>query len=336
MIYSAVHMGNIITNSSVLVTGGAGFIGSNLVETLLNQDNEVKCLDNLSTGKRQNLESFFSNRHFHFIEGDIRNAEDCKKAVEGVDFVLHQAALGSVPRSVKDPVTTNAVNIDGFLNMLVASRDARVKRFVYASSSSVYGDHKGLPKIESETGTPLSPYAITKKTNELYANVFGELYGIGVVGLRYFNVFGKRQDPEGEYAAVIPRFIRLLIRHQCPKIFGDGEQSRDFTYIDNVVHSNQAAALAEGPQVCGRAYNIAFGERITLNQLYFMLTENLSSFDPEISHIAADYIAERPGDIPHSLASIENAKLALGYNPQYSVREGLKKAIDWYWENLKG
>jgi len=325
----------ILRNSRVLVTGGAGFIGSNLVEALLNQNNDVICLDNFITGKRVNLEPFLTNKKFKLVEGDIRNAIDCRKAVDGVEYVLHQAALGSVPRSVKDPVTSNEVNVSGFLNMLVAARDAKVKRFVYASSSSVYGDHQGLPKVEAETGNPLSPYAITKKVNELYAGVFAELYGLEVVGLRYFNVFGKRQDPNGEYAAVIPRFVKALIQHQRPEIFGNGEQSRDFTFIENVIHANQAAALAPDKLALKTAYNIAFGERITLNELFGMLRENLAIFDKEIAGIEPVYVSERPGDIPHSLASIDKARKLLGYDPQYSVKEGLKEAIAWYWENLK-
>ena len=324
-----------IRNKRVLVTGGAGFIGSNLVEALLHQENEVVCLDNFITGSRKNLEQFHGNTRFHLLEGDIRNPSDCRKATDGVEYVLHQAALGSVPRSVKDPVTTNEVNVAGFLNMLVAARDQKVKRFVYASSSSVYGDHQGLPKTESETGNPLSPYAITKKANELYAGVFASLYGMELVGLRYFNVFGKQQDPEGEYAAVIPRFVKALIRHERPAIFGKGEQSRDFTFIENVIQANQRAALATHPDAPNTAYNIAFGERITLNELFFLLREYLSAYDPAISLVEPLYVTERPGDIPHSLASIDKARQLLGYNPEFSVKEGLKKAIEWYWENLK-
>jgi UDP-N-acetylglucosamine/UDP-N-acetylgalactosamine 4-epimerase len=324
-----------LRNSRILVTGGAGFIGSNLVETLLSQDNEVVCLDNFATGNRLNLEPFLANRKFTLIEGDIRNGADCRRATEGVEYVLHQAALGSVPRSIKDPVTTNEVNITGFLNMLIASRDVKVKRFVYASSSSVYGDHKGLPKVESETGNPLSPYAITKKVNELYASVFADLYGIEVVGLRYFNVFGKRQDPNGEYAAVIPRFIKALIKHQRPEIFGNGEQSRDFTFVENVVHANQVAALVQDKQALKSEYNIAFGDRITLNELFILLKDSLSQFDPAIAAIEPLYVSERPGDIQHSLASIDKARRLLGYDPQFTVKEGLKKVINWYWENLK-
>jgi UDP-N-acetylglucosamine 4-epimerase len=328
-------MGTILRNSRVLVTGGAGFIGSNLVEALLSQDNEVVCLDSFITGNRLNLEPFLTNNKFTLYEGDIRNADDCSKAVDGVEYVLHQAALGSVPRSIKDPVTTNGVNVSGFLNMLVAARDAKVKRFVYASSSSVYGDHPGLPKVEAETGKPLSPYAITKKVNELYAGVFADLYGMEVIGLRYFNVFGKRQDPNGEYAAVIPRFVKALIQHQQPAIFGNGEQSRDFTFVENVVHANQAAALTSEANALNTAYNIAYGDRITLNELYGMLRENLAQFDPGIANIEPLYVSERPGDIPHSLASIDKARKLLGYDPRYSVEEGLKKAIAWYWENLR-
>ncbi len=328
-------MDKLIRNSKVLVTGGAGFIGSNLVESLLEQGNEVVCLDNFVTGNRNNITRFLDLKSFTMLDGDIRNAEDCRKAVEGVEYVLHQAALGSVPRSVKDPVTTNAVNISGFLNMLVAARDAGVKRFVYASSSSVYGDHKGLPKVEDETGKPLSPYAITKKVNELYAGVFASLYGMEVVGLRYFNVFGKQQDPNGEYAAVIPRFVKALINHERPEIFGDGNQSRDFTFVENVIHANQAAAVSQGENVVNNVYNIAFGDRISLNDLYYILRDNLSVFDPGISAIEPLYVSERPGDIPHSHASIDRARQLLGYNPQFSVKQGLQKAIAWYWENLK-
>lgn len=327
-------MGTLIRNSKVLVTGGAGFIGSNLIEDLLKHQNEVVCLDNLATGKLKNIELFIGLDNFKFIEGDIRDNEACKRAVEGVGFVLHQAALGSVPRSVKDPVTTNSVNIDGFLNMLVAARDAGVKRFVYASSSSVYGDHPGLPKVEEETGNLLSPYAVTKKVNELYAGVFAGLYGMEVIGLRYFNVFGKRQDPEGQYAAVIPRFIKSMIMHQPPEIYGDGTQSRDFTFVDNVVHANQAAALAPAGAL-GTSYNIAFGERITLTELFYILRDNLAQFDPAIGGIEPLFVGERPGDIKHSLASIDKAGKLMGYDPQISVREGLKQAINWYWENLK-
>ena len=323
-----------LENTRVLVTGGAGFIGSNLVEALLLQNNEVVCLDNFATGKKENIEVFLKHKHFHFIEGDIRKLNDCKKATDGVEYVFHQAALGSVPRSIKDPATTNEVNISGFLNMLIAARDAKVKRFVYASSSSVYGDSEQLPKTEDKTGTPLSPYAITKAVNELYARNFSAIYGIQTIGLRYFNVFGKRQDPEGEYAAVIPRFIRLLLQHQSPQIFGNGEQSRDFTYIGNVVQANQCAALAPGGNAINTAYNIAFGERATLNELFELLVGLLSAADPAVKNIKPTYIPERPGDIRHSLASIDKARTLLGYDPQFSLRKGLEEATEWYCKKL--
>ena len=328
-------MDKILTNSKVLVTGGAGFIGSALIEALLAADNEVVCLDNFATGKRENLAGFTENKKFRFIEGDIRNFNDCHKAADGVQYVLHQAALGSVPRSVKDPITTNEVNISGFLNMLTAARDAGVKRFVYASSSSVYGDHPALPKFEENTGNPLSPYAVTKKVNELYAKVFGELYGMETLGLRYFNVFGRRQDPDGQYAAVIPRFVKALIRHEAPSIFGDGSQTRDFTYIENVVQANLKAAVADNPEAYNTAYNVACGDRVTLNELYTFLRDGLAKFDPEIGTINPVYTDPRQGDIPHSLASIEKTSRQLGYNPQYDLKQGLEHSIKWYWENLK-
>ncbi|MFA5974257.1 MAG: SDR family oxidoreductase [Lentimicrobiaceae bacterium] len=328
-------MDKILGNSRVLVTGGAGFIGSALIETLLAHDNVVVCLDNLATGKRKNIAEFEGNKNFRFIEGDIRNLSDCQKAAEGVQYVLHQAALGSVPRSVKDPITTNDVNVSGFLNMITAARDAGVKRFVYASSSSVYGDHPALPKFEENTGNPLSPYAVTKKVNELYAKVFGELYGMETLGLRYFNVFGRRQDPDGQYAAVIPRFVKALIQHEAPMIFGDGNQTRDFTYIENVVQANFRAAVVENPEAYNTAYNVAFGDRVTLNELYTFLREGLAKFDPEIASINPVYTDPRQGDIPHSLASIAKTSRLLGYNPQFNLRQGLEHSIKWYWEHLK-
>ncbi len=328
-------MDKILTNSRVLVTGGAGFIGSALIETLLASDNEVVCLDNFATGKRQNLAEFTSNKYFHFIEGDIRVIDDCRKAADGVQYVLHQAALGSVPRSVKDPVTSNDVNVSGFLNMITAARDAGVKRFVYASSSSVYGDHPALPKFEENTGNPLSPYAVTKKVNELYAKVFGELYGMQTLGLRYFNVFGRRQDPDGQYAAVIPRFVKALMRHEAPMIFGDGSQTRDFTYIENVIQANLKAAVADNPEAYNTAYNVACGDRVTLNELYTFLRDGLAKFDPKIGSINPVYTEPRQGDIPHSLASIEKTSRLLGYNPQFDLKQGLAHSVKWYWENLK-
>ena len=328
-------MDKILTSSRVLVTGGAGFIGSALIETLLASENEVVCLDNLATGKRENLAEFIGNNNFQFIEGDIRNMDDCRKAADGVQYVLHQAALGSVPRSVKDPITSNDVNVSGFLNMITAARDAGVKRFVYASSSSVYGDHPALPKFEENTGNPLSPYAVTKKVNELYAKVFGELYGMQTLGLRYFNVFGRRQDPDGQYAAVIPRFVKALMRHEAPMIFGDGSQTRDFTYIENVIQANLKAAVANNPEAYNTAYNVACGDRVTLNELYNFLRDGLAKFDPKIGSINPVYTEPRQGDIPHSLASIEKTSRLLGYNPQFDLKQGLAHSVKWYWENLK-
>lgn len=319
----------------ILVTGGAGFIGSNLCEHLLSENYEVVCLDNFSTGHRHNLAVCLANPAFTLIEGDIRNFDDCAKAVRGADYVLHEAALGSVPRSINDPITTNAVNIGGFLNMLIAARDAGVKRFVYAASSSTYGDSKSLPKVEEVIGKPLSPYAITKYVDELYADICSRLYGIETVGLRYFNVFGRKQDPDGAYAAVIPLFVKKLIRHESPVINGDGEYSRDFTYIDNVIQMNMLAVSTQDKTAVNTVYNTAFGERTTLNQLADYLREFLSRYDPAIAEIEIIHGDNRPGDIPHSLACIEKARKNLGYDPKYSMRQGLEEAVEWYWNNLK-
>ncbi len=319
---------------NILVTGGAGFIGSNLVEALLERGATVVCLDNFSTGKRENIEPFLSHPEFRMIEGDIRDIETCRKAVEGVSYVLHQAALGSVPRSINDPITSNEVNVSGFLNMLVASRDEGIKRFIYAASSSTYGDSEALPKVEDRIGRPLSPYAITKYVNELYADVFSKTYDMECIGLRYFNVFGRRQDPNGAYAAVIPLFVKQLINHESPVINGDGEYSRDFTYIDNVIEMNLRAIETNNPASINQVYNTAFGERTTLNQLVAYLKEFLSQFDPVIKDIEIIHGPNRKGDIPHSLASVDKAKTLLGYDPKYSMREGLKEAVKWYWENL--
>lgn len=324
-----------LKNKNILVTGGAGFIGSNLCEALLNLNNKVICLDNFSTGKEENIEELKSNSNFKLLVGDIRNIEDCHKACKNVDFVLHQAALGSVPRSIIDPLTTNDVNISGFLNMLVAARDAKVKRFIYAASSSTYGDSKGLPKVEDVIGKPLSPYAITKYVNELYAEIFQKTYGLNSIGLRYFNVFGRRQDPNGAYAAVIPKFVMELMANESPVINGDGEFSRDFTYIDNVVQMNLLAISSSNENALNQIYNVAFGERTSLNKLVEILKDKLSKFDANIRNIPIKHKAEREGDIPHSLASIEKAKKLLGYQPKYSIDLGLDKAVDWYWENLK-
>ena len=322
-------------NKTILVTGGAGFIGSNLCEALLHKNNKVICLDNFATGKKENIIHLVTNKNFILIEGDIRNIADCKKAVSGVDFVLHQAALGSVPRSIKDPITTNDVNIGGFLNMLVASRDEGVKRFVYAASSSTYGDSDILPKVEDVIGKPLSPYAITKYVNEMYASVFHSTYGLDTIGLRYFNVFGRKQDPNGAYAAVIPKFVSKLMNYESPIINGDGNYSRDFTYIDNVIQMNVLALTTENVEALNQVYNTAFGERATLNDLIHYLKDNLSKYDEKIKDVGITFGPLRPGDIPHSLASIDKAKSLLNYNPQFSLQEGLSKAVDWYWENLK-
>ncbi len=323
-----------LTDKKILVTGGAGFIGSNLCEALLEKNNQVICLDNFATGKRKNIEHLFLNKNFTLIEGDIRNIEDCKKATEGADYVLHQAALGSVPRSIKDPITSNGVNVSGFLNMLVASRDAGVKRFVYAASSSTYGDSKGLPKVEDVIGKPLSPYAITKYVNELYADVFSKTYGIETIGLRYFNVFGRKQDPNGAYAAVIPKFVGQFMKGESPTINGDGGYSRDFTYIDNVIQANMLSLVTENEKAVNTVYNVAYGDRNTLNDLVGYLKEYLSQFDAKIKDVESNYGPNRQGDIPHSLASIEKAKELLNYNPQFSLQKGLKEAVRWYWENL--
>ena len=325
----------IIENKNVLVTGGAGFIGSNIVGKLLKQNNKVVCLDNFSTGKRENISEYLQNSHFTLIEGDIRDLETCRKAVSGMDIVLHEAALGSVPRSIQDPVTTNDVNISGFLNMLVAVRDAKISRMVYAASSSTYGDSKELPKVEERIGNPLSPYAVTKYVNELYATVFANTYKMELIGLRYFNVFGPRQDPFGAYAAVIPLFVKNLINHTPPKINGDGNFSRDFTFIANVIQANELAATIEAPQAINTVYNVACGSQTSLNELFSALKELLQKYDKKIAEINPEYGPERIGDIPHSLASIEKAKSFLGYNPTHQIKDGLSEAIDWYWNNLK-
>lgn len=322
-----------LSKYNFLVTGGAGFIGSNLVEYLMKYDaKKVYVLDNLSTGNKENISSFFGKDNFELIEGDIRNLDICNNACKDVDFVFHQAALGSVPRSIEDPKTTNDVNISGFVNMLIASRDNKVKRFVYAASSSTYGDSKGLPKVEEKIGKPLSPYAITKYVNELYADIFSSTYSMETIGLRYFNVFGQRQDPNGAYAAVIPKFIIDLINHQSPVINGNGEYSRDFTYIDNVIQINMLCLDVKNKDAINQIYNVAFGERTTLNELVANLKNNLSRFDKSIADIKITHGPIREGDIPHSLASIEKAKNLLNYTPAYSIKDGLKEAIEWYWK----
>ena len=322
----------------ILVTGGAGFIGSNLCEYLLAKGDYVVCLDNFATGHIENLLPLIEQYPdtFKLIVGDIRNLDDCRKAVDGMEYVLHEAALGSVPRSVKDPITSNDVNVGGFLNMLVASRDAGVKRFVFAASSSTYGDSESLPKVEEVIGRPLSPYAITKYVNELYADVFARTYGLEFIGLRYFNVFGRRQDPNGAYAAVIPLFVKKFMAHEAPNINGDGEYSRDFTYIDNVIQMNDLALQAEaGSDAVNQIYNTAYGERTTLNQLVEYLKEYLSQYDAEIANVIPTHGPNRVGDIPHSLACVDKAKRLLGYDPKFSMKQGLKEACGWYWNNLK-
>ena len=372
----------IIENKKVLVTGGAGFIGSNLVDRLLEQNNTVICLDNFATGKRENLANVLQNPEFTLIEGDIRNYDDCQKAVEGCDYVLHQAALGSVPRSIADPMTSTDVNIGGFVKMLHAAKEANVKRFVYAASSSTYGDHPDQPKVEHKIGNALSPYAITKYVDELFAKNFSDIYGIETIGLRYFNVFGRRQDPNGAYAAVIPKFVSALIKHKSPQINGDGSYSRDFTYIENVIQANQLAAITpteaikqkqvdyytqintknfssskeeyadeaqrnQGevvkeleakslqPATLSEVFNVAFGERTSLNELAQILKDNLAKFDPLIADMQFKYGDSRQGDVPHSLASIEKGNSLLEYQPEYSVKKGLEEACEWYWKNLK-
>jgi len=324
-----------------LVTGVAGFIGSNLLETLLNHEQQVIGLDNFATGHQHNLdqvkelvgEKKWSN--FTFIEGDIRQLSTCHQACMGADYILHQAALGSVPRSLEDPINTNSTNIDGFLNMLVAARDAKVKRFVYAASSSTYGDHPDLPKVEDKIGRPLSPYAVTKYVNELYADVFARCYGLESIGLRYFNVFGPRQDPDGAYAAVIPKWVAAMVRDEPVYINGDGETSRDFCYIKNVVQANLLAATTENVSAVNQVYNVAVGGRTTLNQLLDSLRENLVVHFKKLENFKPIYRDFRSGDVRHSLADISKAQTLLGYAPTYHVREGLAEALDWYLKNLK-
>ena len=323
-----------LSNKNILVTGGAGFIGSNLCEELLRLGNKVVCLDNFATGKRDNFVDFLEHPNFIFVEGDIRNLEDCHKASKNVDYILHQAALGSVPRSIEDPITSNDVNVSGFINMLVASRDNKVKRFIYAASSSTYGDSQSMPKVEDVIGKPLSPYAITKYVNELYADIFSKTYGVETIGLRYFNVFGRKQNTDGAYAAVIPKFISQLIKGESPVINGDGSYSRDFTYIDNVIQANLLSMLTTNKKAINTVYNIAFGDRNTLNDLICYLKEYLSEFDSKISNIDIIHGENRIGDIPHSYASVDKAKELLNYIPRFSLQKGLKESVKWYWKNL--
>lgn len=350
-------MNQIITNSTVLVTGGAGFIGSNLVDRLLKQNNKVVCFDNFSTGKRENLAEALKHPNFSLFEGDIRNFMDCQTAVKNCDYVLHQAALGSVPRSVNDPVSTTDVNIGGFVKMMTAAKDAGIKRFVYAASSSTYGDHPTLPKVEHQIGKALSPYAVTKYVDELFAHNFSEIYGLETIGLRYFNVYGMRQSPDGEYAAVIPKITSALIRHQSPIIYGDGSNSRDFTFIEDVIKAIQLAAItssddlkrrqtsyynlnnvpfkSSSDSILSEVFNVAYGSRTTLIKLAQLLKDKLSRFDPSIATINLKFCEPRKGDVSHSLASVDKVKYLLGYFPDYDISKGLDYSVKWYFESLK-
>ena len=317
-----------LDNLSFLVTGGAGFIGSNLVEYLLKYGaKEVRVLDNFSNGFRKNVALFEGNLALRVIEGDIRDRQTCIDACQGVDVVLHQAALGSVPRSINDPITSNDVNVGGFVNMLVGAKEAGVKRFVYAASSSTYGDHKALPKVEDRIGKPLSPYAVTKYANELYADVFGKTYGMEIIGLRYFNIFGPRQDPNGAYAAVIPLFIDAVLEGRPPKMNGDGGQTRDFTFVENCVQANIKAALVQNPEAVNQVYNVAVADRTSLNDLFNILKEEAGS------DITPEYGPDRAGDIRDSLADISKANNLLGYQPQIRIQEGLQKTLEWFKTN---
>jgi UDP-N-acetylglucosamine 4-epimerase len=317
-----------ISNSSFLVTGGAGFIGSNIVEYLLNHNpKKVVVLDNLATGFESNIQPFLSNPNFKFIKGDIQNSDDCSKACVGIDYVFHDAALGSVPRSINNPIATHNVNATGFINMLIAARDAKVKRVVYASSSSVYGDSKVLPKVEHQIGKQLSPYAVSKMTNELYGEIFAKTYNMEIIGLRYFNIFGPRQNPSAEYAAAIPLFIEALLNNEQPAINGDGEQTRDFTFVANAVQANIKAMFTQGINTQGDVFNIAVGERVSLNQLIQLLKKMT------VSAIEPMYRTERPGDVRDSLADISKAKNILGYNPEFKIEAGLKHTLEWFKTN---
>ncbi len=323
-----------LSEKKILVTGGAGFIGSNLCEELLRIGCEVTCFDNFSTGKLENISEFLNNPNFKLVEGDIRDLKDCINASRNIDYVLHQAALGSVPRSIKDPKTTNDVNINGFLNMLIASKENKVRRFVYAASSSTYGDSTQLPKVEDIIGKPLSPYAITKYVNGMYAEIFSKTYSLETIGLRYFNVFGRKQDTESTYAAVIPTFVYQLMNKKSPTVNGDGNYSRDFTYIDNVIQANILSITSTDIKAINNVYNIAYGDRNTINDLLDYIVEILSSYDPSIKNVEILYGPNREGDIPHSHASILKAKKLLNYDPKFSLKAGLKEAISWYWKNL--
>lgn len=320
---------------NILITGAAGFIGANLCEYMLAKGYIVIGLDNFATGHAYNLNEFKEHPNFSFIEGDIRDLMTCLKATENVDYVLHQAALGSVPRSLNDPITSNEVNVSGFLNMLEASKQNQIKRFVYAASSSTYGDSKALPKVEENIGKPLSPYAITKYVNELYAEIYSNTYGLETIGLRYFNVFGRRQDPNGAYAAVIPKFVGQFLKGETPVINGDGTFSRDFTYIDNVIQMNELAMTTSNPEAINQVYNTAVGDRISIGEMADLIREGLADFDSSIRHIEITKGPNRAGDIPHSQASIEKAKNLLNYKPTHNFQKGLKESLTWYYNNLK-
>ncbi|PQJ33061.1 LPS biosynthesis protein WbpP [Nonlabens arenilitoris] len=318
----------------ILITGAAGFIGSNLCEYFVSKGHDVLGLDNLATGSLDNINNLLLRPNFSFLKGDIREINICHKAVFDRDYVLHQAALGSVPRSINDPITSNEVNVGGFLNMLVACKEAGVKKMVYAASSSTYGDSKAIPKVEEHIGKPLSPYAITKYVNELYADVFYKTYGLDTIGLRYFNVFGRKQDPNGAYAAVIPLFTKQLMNKQSPTINGDGSYSRDFTYIDNVIQANEKAMLTNHPLAVNSVFNVAYGERTNLKTLVELLKKSLSRYDKSILDVDVIYGSVREGDVPHSLATIEKAKQILNYQPEFNLKDGLDEAVQWYWSHL--
>jgi len=329
-------MTEMFSDARILVTGGAGFIGSNLCDALLEKGSQVVCLDNFLTGRRENIEHLLNEPRFTLVEGDIRDLETCQQAISGCTHVCHQAALGSVPRSVEDPNTTNAINISGNLNVLIAAQEAGIQRFVFASSSSVYGSDQTMPKIEQNTGAPLSPYAVTKMVNESYAQVFHQIHGMETIGLRYFNVFGRRQDPEGQYAAVIPKFVESILQSESPIIFGDGEQTRDFTYIDNVVQMNLNALSTTNSEAFGELFNVACGSRISINELFSSIRDLLSKYDVSYNTVEATHIGERPGDIRHSLADVSKAQSFLNYIPTHNCQEGLEEAISWYWDSLRG
>lgn len=328
-------MGHELNGSKVLVTGGAGFIGSNLCSKLLFLGASVVCLDNFETGKHENIAKLMNDEQFTLIEGDITELSVCESAIEGCDYVSHQAALGSVPRSIEEPIKTNKINIEGTLNVFVAAQKEGVKRIVYASSSSIYGDDENMPKLESLTGRPLSPYAITKSANEMYAKVLHSIHGTELIGLRYFNVFGRYQDPDGMYAAVIPKFIDSLIRYESPLIYGDGEQTRDFTYIENVVSMNIKALTTKNKNCFGECFNTACNDKMTVNELFFLIRDLLSSYDEKIGQVEPRYAEPRIGDIKESYADINKAKNMLDYTPVWDCKSGLEEAIHWYWENLK-